>query len=111
MNTMDLWIAFIGLMLVSLITRSSFLLMGDKIRIPQTVREFLRYAPTAALIAIILPEILFVKDAESQMFTFNLYSPQVFGALGGIIGFIYIKSILATIFFGMIAFTLARFLI
>lgn len=110
MNTIDLWIAFFGLMLVSLITRSSFLLIGEKLPIPQTVREFLRYAPTAALIAIILPEILFVKDAASQIFTLNLYSPQLFGALGGIIGFIYIKSIFATIFFGMVAFTVARFL-
>lgn len=111
MSTLDLWIAFLGLMLVSLISRGSFLLAGSKFPIPKSIQEFLRYAPTAALIAIVLPEVLFVKDSVSQLFELNLYSPQLFGAIGGVIGFLVTNSILATIFFGMTLFTLARFFI
>ena len=54
MSTIDLWLAFFGLMLVSILTRTSLLLVGSKFPIPATVHEFLRYAPTAALIAIVL---------------------------------------------------------
>ena len=110
MSTVDLWIAFFGLMLVSIFTRTSLLLLGSKFPIPETVHEFLRYAPTAALIAIVLPEVLFMKDPVTQLFELNLYSPQVFGAIGGVIGFLFTKSILATIFFGMVFFTLARWM-
>jgi branched-subunit amino acid transport protein len=106
-----LWIAFFGLMLVTIITRGFFLLGGSRFDIPQTVHEFLRYAPTAALIAIVLPEILFIKEPTSQLFELDLYSPQLFGGLVAIVGFVVTKSMLGTIFLGMIAFTAARFLI
>ena len=111
MSGMDLWIAFFGLMLVTIITRGFFLLGGSSFNIPQTVHEFLRYAPTAALIAIVLPEILFIQEPTSQLFELDLYSPQLFGGLVAIVGFVVTKSMLGTIFLGMIAFTAARFLI
>ena len=111
MSGMYLWIAFFGLMLVTIITRGFFLLAGSRFNIPQTVHEFLRYAPTAALIAIVLPEILFIQEPTSQLFELDLYSPQLFGGLVAIIGFVVTKSMLGTIFLGMIAFTAARFLI
>ena len=111
MNTVDLWIAFFGLMLVSLLSRGSFLLVGSKFPIPGSVHKYLRYAPTAALIAIVLPDVLFIKDPATQLFELNLYSPQLFGAIGGVIGFLVTNSILATILLGMTFFTLARFLI
>lgn len=111
MSSVDIYIAFIGLMLVSVLSRTFLLLVGSKFPIPHAIHEFLRYAPTAALIAIVLPDILFMKDPTTQLLELNFYSPQVFGAIGGIIGFILTKSILATIFFGMVFFTLARLLI
>jgi branched-subunit amino acid transport protein len=111
MSEMYLWIAFFGLMLVTVITRGFFLLGGSRFDIPQTVHEFLRYAPTAALIAIVLPEILFIKEPTSQFFELDLYSPQLFGGLVAIVGFIVTKSMLGTIFLGMMAFTVARFFI
>ena len=111
MSGMYLWIAFFGLMLVTIITRGFFLLGGSRFNIPQTVHEFLRYAPTAALIAIVLPEILFIQEPTSQLFVLDLYSPQLLGGLVAIVGFVVTKSMLGTIFLGMIAFTAARFLI
>jgi branched-subunit amino acid transport protein len=85
--------------------------VGSKFPIPRSVHEFLRYAPTAALIAIVLPDVLFIKDPATQLFELNLYSPQLFGAIGGVIGFLVTNSILATILLGMAFFTLARFFI
>ncbi len=111
MSTLELWIAFIGLMFVTLITRGFFLLAGSKFHVSETTQEFLRHAPTAALIAIVLPEVLFIKDASSQLFELHLFSPQLFGVVAAGIGFLATKSMLATIFFGMLVFTAARIFI
>ena len=111
MSTVELWIAFFGLMFVTLIARGFFLLAGAKFHISETTQEFLRYAPTAALIAIVLPEVLFIKDVGSQLFELHLFSPQLFGVIAAVISFLATKSMLATIFFGMLIFTAARFFI
>jgi branched-subunit amino acid transport protein len=111
MSGAHLWVAFFGLMLVTIITRSFFLLGGSRFDIPEAVHEFLKYAPTAALIAIVLPEILFIKEPTSQLFEIDLYSPHLFGGLVAIFGFLITKSMLGTIFLGMLAFTAARFFI
>jgi branched-subunit amino acid transport protein len=111
MNGADLWVTFFGLMLVTIITRCFFLLGGSRFHIPQSVHEFLRYAPTAALIAIVLPEVLFTKNSMSQLFELNLYSPHLFGGVIAVLGFFVTRNMLGTIFLGMIAFTAARFLI
>ena len=109
MSGLHLWLAFFGLMLVTFITRSFFLLVGSRFDIPETVHEFLRYAPTAALIAIVLPEVLFIKDPASQLFELDLYSPHLFGGVVAVFGYLITKSMLGTIFLGMVAFTAARF--
>ena len=111
MSTLELWIAFIGLMFVTLITRGFFLLAGSKFHVSETTQEFLRHAPTAALIAIVLPEVLFIKDTSSQLFELHLFSPQLFGVIAAVISFLVKKIMLSTIFFGMLVFTDARIFI
>lgn len=111
MSETHLWISFFGLMLVTILTRSFFLLGGSRFDIPEAVHEFLRYAPTAALIAIVLPEVLFVKDPASQLFQIEIYSPYLFGGVVAVIGYLVSRNMLGTIFLGMMAFTLARVLL
>jgi branched-subunit amino acid transport protein len=110
MSDLYLWFAFFGLMIITLITRGFFLLLGSKFHISESVREFLRYAPTAALIAIVVPDIFFVKNASSQLFEFQLNSPHFFGGVVAVIGFLMTKNMVGTIFLGMAAFTAARIL-
>lgn len=111
MSETYLWIAFLGLMLITIITRGFFLLIGSRFSISESVHEFLRYAPTAALIAIVLPEIVFTKSPSSQLFELDLYSPHLFGGVIAVLGFWVTRSMLGTIFFGMIAYTVARYCI
>lgn len=42
----------------SVITRTGYFVFGDYLPLPESVRRALRYAPVAALIAIIVPELL-----------------------------------------------------
>lgn len=50
--------AIFALTLCSLITRAAYFLIGDHLPLSDGVRSALRFAPTAALVGIIVPEIL-----------------------------------------------------
>ncbi|MEF9996937.1 MAG: AzlD domain-containing protein, partial [Burkholderiaceae bacterium] len=45
MNESYVWLAILGLTVVTLVTRSSFLVLGDRFPLPERVQHALRYAP------------------------------------------------------------------
>lgn len=53
-----LWITFAALSLTTMLTRGSFIVIGEKGRLPPVVQRALRYAPAAALAALIVPDLL-----------------------------------------------------
>jgi branched-subunit amino acid transport protein len=57
MTTWQTVIAIAGLTGVSILTRGFFMLPEREVPIPGWLREALRYAPLAALVAVLLPEI------------------------------------------------------
>ncbi|OVZ57288.1 hypothetical protein CDO44_19545 [Pigmentiphaga sp. NML080357] len=52
------WLVIAALTLCTVITRAGFLLLGDNVPLPDGVRRALRYAPAAALAAVIMPDLL-----------------------------------------------------
>jgi branched-subunit amino acid transport protein len=58
-----LWIAFVLLALTTLVTRGSFIVIGERGRLPAVVQRALRYAPAAALSALIVPDLLLVQGS------------------------------------------------
>ena len=58
MTTGQLVIAIVGLTVISFITRGFFLLPNRELPLPHWLLQGLRYAPLAALIAVIAPEIV-----------------------------------------------------
>ncbi|HJV24950.1 MAG TPA: AzlD domain-containing protein [Aromatoleum sp.] len=55
---MWLWITLALIASTTLITRGSFLLLGEGARLPSALQRALRYAPAAALSALIVPDML-----------------------------------------------------
>jgi branched-subunit amino acid transport protein len=58
---MSFWqgvIAIVGLGLITVVTRSFFLIPRDELPMPAWLQQGLRYAPLAALSAVIAPEVL-----------------------------------------------------
>jgi|APCry1669189534_1035231.scaffolds.fasta_scaffold82816_2 branched-subunit amino acid transport protein len=55
---MALWLAIVGIALTGVATRCSFLLLSARLRLSPTIERALRYAPGAALSAIVLPLLL-----------------------------------------------------
>lgn len=55
-----LWLTFILIGLATTLPRASFIVLGRRARLPAVVQRALRYAPAAALAAIVAPDVLVV---------------------------------------------------
>lgn len=53
-----LWITFGVMALITVGLRGSFIVLGERVRLPAEAQRALRYAPAAALAALIAPDVL-----------------------------------------------------
>jgi branched-subunit amino acid transport protein len=104
LSSFEIWAVILGLTLITFITRGFFLLVGERMELSETLQNALKYAPAAALVAIIAPE-MFFSQASSDM---EISSPYFWGGICSIIAFWLSKSMLLTIIMGMMAFTVIR---
>ena len=58
MSLVSVWLSIIGMGIVTLSLRSSFLTLPDRVALPPLLRRALRYVPAAVLTAIYAPEML-----------------------------------------------------
>lgn len=91
------WVATIGLALVTVITRSFFMLPKREVPMPEWFKRGLRYAPLAALAAVIAPEILMSQGALITTWA----DARLPAALCASIYFFFQRGILGTIVVGM----------
>ncbi|QRM20219.1 AzlD domain-containing protein [Dechloromonas sp. TW-R-39-2] len=63
----SLWLVFILIGLATTLPRASFIVLGNRVTLPGVVQRALRYAPAAALAAIVVPDLLIVGN-ELQVF-------------------------------------------
>lgn len=63
MNAYDatIWGIFILIGLATTLPRASFIVLGNRVTLPLVVQRALRYAPAAALAAIVVPDVLLVS--------------------------------------------------
>ena len=102
MSELDVWITIGALVLATAIARSTFWLVGHHITIAPRIREMLRYAPGCALAAIIAPELLMTADLVP---VFNPLNIKLAAAVSAGLYYLWRKSMLETIIFGMAVFT------
>ncbi len=57
---LGLWLLFILIGLATTLPRASFIVLGNRLRLPGGLQRALRYAPAAALAAIVVPDVLLV---------------------------------------------------
>lgn len=55
-----LWVTFGVMSLITLTLRGSFIVLGERARLPDGLQSALRYAPAAALAALVVPDLLTV---------------------------------------------------
>lgn len=100
MNAMGLvegLIAVIGLTAITVITRGFFFLAKREIPIPDWLRQGLRYAPLAAMAAVVVPEIVMTQGHLIDTWR----DARLFAAAAGAGWFFWRRGILGTIVVGM----------
>jgi branched-subunit amino acid transport protein len=107
MTTAQIWLAILGMTFVTALTRAMFLLGGERTVLPERLQRMLRYAPAAALIAVVLPDVLVTGDGVS----FALSNHEFYATLAGLVWFLVRRNMVQTIVVGMLVFTALRLLL
>jgi len=63
MNDTSLWLIFVLIGLATTLPRASFIVLGNRVQLPPVLQRALRYAPAAALAAIVAPDLLVVDGS------------------------------------------------
>lgn len=94
------------LVLCSFLTRSGYFLFGDYFPLTDKMRRALRYAPTAALTGIIIPELLPWQEGIGAVFDIKVLSAVI-----ALVVFWRTRNSVMVIVAGMLAYWILRALI
>jgi branched-subunit amino acid transport protein len=98
------WALIVGMGVVAFFTRAVFVLPGSHLRLPATAERVLRYAPAAAIMAIIVPDLAMIQGSLS----ISIGNPKL---IAGVVAFALAaatRNILTTIVGGMAVLLLMR---
>jgi branched-subunit amino acid transport protein len=98
----------VGMGLVTLVTRSFFMFWGDRVQMPEIILRSIRYAPLAAIVAILAPEILMPQGA-TEISQFNWALPQIWAGLAAFVTFTWRRTMLPTLMVGMLVYSGLRY--
>lgn len=96
MTSLEIFLTAIGMALISLLCRASFMLPEEDLPMPQWLREGLRYAPVAALAAVVAPELVLTQGHVIDTWR----DARIFGALAGLAFYSWKQSLFGTIVCG-----------
>ena len=105
---LNITLLVIGMTLVTAWSRSFFLMLGERIKISPLALEAIRFAPLAAMIAILAPEIFLPANATSVA-QFDIHLPNIWGGIAALAAFYFSRKMVFTLVVGMAVFTAIRF--
>ncbi len=92
------------LTVATIVTRCSFFLLGHAVKLPPKVQHALRYAPAAALAAIVAPDLVMANGALQLTWA----NPKLLAGIGAAAFFLTTRHLLGTIVAGMALYSLLR---
>jgi branched-subunit amino acid transport protein len=104
LNNWQTLVTIAGLALITLVTRAFFLIPKREIPLPGWLRQGLRYAPLAAMAAVVLPEL--VMSGGHLIGTWK--DARLFGAAAGAAWYFWRRGILGTIVCGTSVLAILR---
>ena len=96
-STLEGVLIVLGLTLLTVVTRGFFFLTEREIPIPEWLTQGLRYAPLAALAAVVVPEVVM----QDGLLIHTWQDARLFAAAAGAAWYAWRRSILGTILMGM----------
>jgi branched-subunit amino acid transport protein len=97
MSDWQIALTIAGLAIITVVTRSFFFISDRELPVPAWVQQGLRYAPLAALAAVVLPEIVMTQGQLIDTWR----DPRLFAAAAALAYFFWRRGILGTILTGM----------
>jgi branched-subunit amino acid transport protein len=101
----DIFLTALGMAAVTLLCRAFFILPKDDLPMPRWLREGLRYAPTAALAAVVAPELVLTQGHLIDTWR----DARIFGAVAGLAFYAWRRSLFGTIVCGTGVMLVLRF--
>jgi branched-subunit amino acid transport protein len=105
MSALEIFFTTLGMAVISLACRAFFLVSQQDLPMPSWLREGLRYAPVAALAAVVAPELVLTQGHLVDTWR----EPRIFGALAGLGFYVWRRSLFGTIVCGMGVMLALRF--
>lgn len=105
MSPLEIFLTTIGMAVITLGTRAFFLLPKEDLPMPRWLREGLRYAPIAALAAVVAPELVMTQGHLVDTWR----DARIFGALAGLAFYAWRRSLFGTIVCGTGTMLVLRF--
>jgi branched-subunit amino acid transport protein len=96
MTAWEIFFTSIGMAVITLLCRAFFLLPQQELPMPRWLREGLRYAPLAALAAVVAPELVMTQGHLIDTWR----DARIFGALAGLAFYAATRSLFGTIVAG-----------
>ena len=96
MSPLEIFFTTLGMALITLLCRSFFLIPEQDLPMPRWLREGLRYAPTAALAAVVAPELVLTQGHLIDSWR----DARIFGAVAGLAFYAWRRSLFGTIVCG-----------
>lgn len=97
---MNIWIAMIAIGGLTFLTRLSFVVLLERVKLPPVFQRGLRFDPIAVLSAIIAPELGY----KANSLFLSLYNPKLIAGLVAILVAHFTKNIFWTILAGIAVF-------
>ncbi|MBE7368969.1 AzlD domain-containing protein [Ramlibacter pallidus] len=96
MSAGEIFVTTLGMALIAFACRAFFLLPKQDLPMPAWLREGLRYAPVAALAAVVAPELVLTQGHLVETWR----DARIFGALAGLAFYAWRRSLFGTIVCG-----------
>ena len=96
MSPLEIFITTLGMAVITLLCRSFFLIPEQDLPMPRWLREGFRYAPIAALAAVVAPELILTQGHLIDTWR----DARIFGALAGLAFYAWRRSLFETIVCG-----------
>ena len=93
---LELILVIVGMMAITVITRGFFFLQRAQLPVPAWLLEGLRYAPLAAMVAVVAPEVVMT---QGQLIS-TWKDPRLFGAAAATGWYFWRRDMLGTIVTG-----------
>jgi len=96
MSGVEIFVTSLGMALITLLCRAFFVVSEQDLPMPRWLREGLRYAPVAALAAVVAPELVLTQGHLIDTWR----DARIFGGLAGLAFYAWRPSLFGTIVCG-----------